>query len=64
MPIFEYICLDCEQRFETLVLSSSEEVCCPDCESKRLEKLVSTFATGGGQGTGLGSTCSSSGGFS
>jgi len=60
MPIFEYVCLDCENRFETLVLNSREEVVCPACGSKRLEKAMSCFSSvGGGSSAG----CSSSGGF-
>ena len=62
MPIYEYICLDCENRFETLVLSSEEEVACPSCESKRLEKVMSAFSlAGGGREAG---GCSATGGFS
>ncbi|MEW5724647.1 MAG: zinc ribbon domain-containing protein [Thermodesulfobacteriota bacterium] len=61
MPLFEYICQDCENRFEALVLSSEEEVLCPACESQRLEKLFSPFArTSGGSSTG----CSGGRGFS
>ncbi|MFH1134444.1 MAG: zinc ribbon domain-containing protein [Pseudomonadota bacterium] len=67
MPIFEYVCLDCGKVFETLVLNSREEVCCPDCESKRLEKAMSSFAlsagSSGSRGASLGG-CSSKGGFS
>ena len=67
MPIYEYVCLDCENVFETLVLNSREEVCCPVCESKRLEKAMSSFAmssgSSGGPGASLGG-CSGGGGFS
>ena len=62
MPIYEYVCLDCEKGFETLVLSSEEEVRCPYCESKRLERAMSTFAMAAGTGGSPG--CSSSSGFS
>lgn len=61
MPIYEYLCLDCEDRFETLVLSSEEEITCPVCGSKRLEKAMSAFALAAG-GAAVG--CSGSGGFS
>ena len=43
MPLFEYKCEKCENKFESLVLSSDEEICCPDCGSTNLEKLFSTF---------------------
>lgn len=62
MPIYEYVCLDCEKNFETLVLSSDEEVECPDCHSKRLEKAMSSFAFAGSGGQSAG--CSNTGGFS
>ena len=72
MPLYEYICLNCELQFETLVLSSREEVVCPVCHSRRLERLMSPFASGSsgpgkiGQGlSGSGSGgCSPRGGFS
>jgi putative FmdB family regulatory protein len=69
MPIYEYVCLDCEKVFETLVLNSREEVCCPYCDSKRLEKAMSSFAMSGGFGSGGGAGkapggCSSKRGFS
>ncbi|MGH7799782.1 MAG: FmdB family zinc ribbon protein [Thermodesulfobacteriota bacterium] len=43
MPLFEYKCDKCENKFETLVLSSDEEISCPRCESKNIEKLFSSF---------------------
>lgn len=43
MPLYEYHCSDCENKFETLVLSSADEIACPKCNSSRLEKLFSTF---------------------
>lgn len=47
MPIYEYSCKECGQKFELLV--SSERVAdsqhCPHCASDRLERLFSTFAT-------------------
>jgi putative FmdB family regulatory protein len=43
VPIYEYRCKNCENKFETLILSSDEEISCPECESTTLEKLFSTF---------------------
>lgn len=63
MPIYEYVCLDCENQFETLVLNSREEVCCPDCESKRVEKVLSPFALAANAGGGS-AGCAGHGGFS
>ena len=51
MPIFEYACLECSNRFETLVLSSSEDTPrCPSCEKVKLEKQLSVFAVSNGNG--------------
>ena len=44
MPIFEYKCQDCSQRFEELVLNSKPaEPDCPQCGGE-VERLISTFA--------------------
>jgi putative FmdB family regulatory protein len=49
MPIFEFTCRGCGQRFETLV-TASRRATCPNCKSGDLEKLFSTFATRGAGG--------------
>ncbi|MGQ0794291.1 MAG: FmdB family zinc ribbon protein [Deltaproteobacteria bacterium] len=43
MPLYEYRCSDCQKGFDALVLSSDDEVNCPECGSVKLEKLFSTF---------------------
>jgi putative FmdB family regulatory protein len=43
MPIFEYICKECEHQFEALVYGK-EKAACPKCESKKLEPKLSVFA--------------------
>jgi putative FmdB family regulatory protein len=43
MPIFEYICQDCNHGFEALVYGS-EKADCPKCHSKKLAPQLSTFA--------------------
>jgi putative FmdB family regulatory protein len=49
MPIFEYVCKECDHRFEKLV-QRSDSVSCPSCKSEQLDKLLSVFAAGtGGQ---------------
>lgn len=53
MPIFEYRCKDCEEKFESLVLGR-ERPQCPSCRSARLEKLLSTFAAVTGTSRGAG----------
>ena len=45
MPMFEYVCKDCETEFEKLVRNTSKtEINCPSCESDRVQKKMSTFA--------------------
>jgi len=47
MPIYEFVCADCGQPFEQLVLSASKvsEVACPTCASQNVTKKISTFAS-------------------
>ncbi len=44
MPIYEYACADCGERFETLVRSDTIPQC-PQCCSTDLAKQISVFAT-------------------
>jgi putative FmdB family regulatory protein len=44
MPIYDYKCLDCQERFEALVLKNSPTTTCPACQSTKLEQLISLFA--------------------
>ncbi len=44
MPLFEYKCQDCGTKFEKIVTASSAAVVCKQCESPRVEKLLSVFA--------------------
>ena len=46
MPIFELKCEDCQTEFETIVFRSDDEIDCPECESKKVTKLMSGFAKG------------------
>jgi putative FmdB family regulatory protein len=43
MPIYEYRCGGCGQKFETLV-RTGDTPACPSCGSTDLEKLISMFA--------------------
>jgi len=44
MPIYEYICDDCSEKFELLKLSSDDASICPKCGSRRLTRAMSTFS--------------------
>ncbi len=66
MPIYEYQCKDCGEKFEKLVfLSHPETVYCPKCESENTEKKISAFAsTNSGDNQAAGSASSGGCGFS
>jgi putative FmdB family regulatory protein len=46
MPLYEYRCADCTQRFEKLIRStiSPDSPECPHCGSTIVSRLPSTFA--------------------
>lgn len=52
MPMYEYACQSCEHQFEALVLNG-EAVECPQCQSERLERLLSVPARPRTGGTSL-----------
>lgn len=47
MPIYEYRCRDCDMRFERFV-SGKNRIACPECESARVDRLLSVFAVSSG----------------
>ena len=62
MPIYEYHCKQCGQKFEKLVKLSTKtsEIECPRCGAQRAEKTVSLFGTTGNALSGsqsLGASC-------
>lgn len=46
MPIYEYACGNCGREFEALVRNGNPPAC-PQCQSQRLNKKLSVFATHG-----------------
>ena len=42
MPIYEYECRACGNRFEQLIIHSTTPEC-PSCQGRNLERLVSLF---------------------
>ena len=43
MPIFEYVCKDCDHQFEVLVYGKQKAEC-PKCHSNKLAPQLSVFA--------------------
>ncbi len=63
MPIFEFKCSDCGEKFEKLIFSSDKnKVKCPKCNSENVNKVFSVFASKG-VSKGI-SSCSAPSGFS
>lgn len=65
MPLFEFKCKKCGEKFEELVFSigGDEEIECPKCGSVKVEKQMSAFAsTGQNKNAGRESSCAPTGG--
>jgi putative FmdB family regulatory protein len=46
MPIYEYRCQKCEHRFEEYLSTSDKPVPpCPECKSKKVERIWSSIFT-------------------
>ncbi|MDR1720919.1 MAG: zinc ribbon domain-containing protein [Endomicrobium sp.] len=43
MPLFEFICKKCSEKFETLIFSK-EKIECPKCKSSEVVKQLSNFS--------------------
>ena len=48
MPIYEYICEDCQTRFEKIVFNKAQEIACPKCAGKRNAIQLSVFSAANG----------------
>ena len=61
MPLYEYHCTECGQRFELLrrFQDADRDVVCPQCQSQQVERQISSFLSR----LGLASNCGSGGGF-
>jgi putative FmdB family regulatory protein len=51
MPIFEYVCKECDHEFEALIFGKQKAEC-PKCKSKQLEPQLSVFAVSAKSGAG------------
>lgn len=65
MPIYEYRCEDCGQRFERLIRNAEDRsaLACPSCGGGRLVTELSVFAThrSSSSGSGNGPMCPAGG---
>jgi putative FmdB family regulatory protein len=44
MPIYEYICDDCGEHYERIVMNKQTAIACPKCESTKKTVQLSVFA--------------------
>ena len=62
MPIYEYVCMQCEAHFEELVRNGKQPDC-PDCGAPNVRKQLSVFAAQGSSSeAGFGTGPSAAGG--
>jgi len=61
MPIYEFVCMECESHFEELVRSGEQAVTCPECGGAKVLKQLSTFAVHGAARVSAGGPSPSSG---
>ncbi|MBE0426853.1 MAG: zinc ribbon domain-containing protein [Nitrospirae bacterium] len=63
MPIYEYICTNCNEIFSLLLWSSApkRDITCPKCGSKDVQKKLSSFSCSCSVNPGNSSGGSSSG---
>ena len=57
MPLYEYVCRECDHPFEALVFGPGDETNCPKCESRKVEKQLSTPARPQTDGSSLPMNC-------
>ena len=66
MPIYEYLCIECENIFDKLVSFSNssykDAIECPECGSNNTKKLMSAFSSSG-ELSSVGSCGPAGGGF-
>ena len=64
MPIYEYICDDCGERYERIVMNGKTKITCPKCSSAKSTIQLSVFAahSNGAKSSGASSDFAGSGG--
>ena len=60
MPLFDYVCEECDHAFEALV-SEDRKPSCPNCQSGRLARQLSRFAVAGAPSASEGAACGACG---
>jgi putative FmdB family regulatory protein len=52
MPIYEYVCDDCQTHFEKIVFDKTREIACPKCAGKKNSIQLSVFSSANGSAKG------------
>jgi putative FmdB family regulatory protein len=60
MPLYEYTCRSCKHAFEALVFNG-EAVECPECQGRKVERLLSVPARPRESASALPMTCNPDG---
>ncbi|MDQ3867535.1 MAG: zinc ribbon domain-containing protein [Actinomycetota bacterium] len=47
MPIYEYVCMECESHFEELLRVDDADPSCPDCGASKSRRVFSVLAAHG-----------------
>jgi putative FmdB family regulatory protein len=64
MPIYEYVCNKCSEKFSLLRgINAKDDAQCPKCGSADVKKVLSSFCCSSGSGAGVSSGSMPSGGF-
>jgi len=42
VPIYEYMCMSCDKEFEYLVFGSDSSVTCPECNTEKVKRQMSS----------------------
>ena len=62
MPIYEYICDECQTHFEKIVINKQQEISCPKCLGKKNSIQLSVFSSTSANGNGSSAKSFSGGG--
>ncbi len=62
MPIYEYVCDECGERYERIVMNGKTKITCPKCSSAKNTIQLSVFAAPAGGSKASSSISESSGG--
>jgi putative FmdB family regulatory protein len=60
MPIYEYVCDDCQTHFEKIVFNKTQEIACPSCAGKKNSIQLSVFSSTNGSSNGASAKSSNS----